>query len=180
MHDLNPHDLLKTSRKRLEVVAPLTHYSSRQPKPPTMSYQQPESYEQQPPADAAGYYEDDSEDEWAAPAKDLATGAGAVTGEAKVTEVDYAAMGGEERELAGDVVPVVFFVAANGDTFKRNYVMGHTIGYIKGQLEDLKGWPYGRIILKLNGKLLIDPLSLNDLPFTPNVDNVVEVTFTPE
>mmetsp|Transcript_8140 Transcript_8140/g.9188 ORF Transcript_8140/g.9188 Transcript_8140/m.9188 type:complete len:146 (+) Transcript_8140:58-495(+) len=134
------------------------------------------------PAHNQGEPEDyaDSEDEWAAPAKELPNDALSHGTVAKVTEVNYDALEAEERELAGDVVPIVFFVPANGESFRRNYVMGHTIGYIKGQLEDLKGWPYERLILKLNGKLLIDPLSLNDLPFTARQDNTVEVTFTAE
>lgn len=122
---------------------------------------------------------EDSEDEWAAPAKDLPADVGGAP-VSKVPEVNYDALGAEERELAGEVVPVVFFVPANGESFRRNFVMGHTIAHIKGQLEDLKGWPYERMILKLNDKLLIDPLSLNDLPFVARQDNIVEVTFTPQ
>lgn len=140
-----------------------------------MADQQQQEYQQQEEyADDAG---NSSEDEWAAPAKELPQ---PVAPGANVAEVNFETLEGDEKELAGDVVPVVFFVPANGETFRRNYVMGHTIGYLKGQLEDMKGWPYERIILKLNGKTLIDPLSLNDLPFTPRQDNTVEVTFTPQ
>lgn len=117
-----------------------------------------------------------SEDEWSAPAKELPPS----TNAQNVAEVNFDALEGDERELAGDVVPIVFYVPANGEQFRRNYVLGHTVAYIKGQLEDLKGWPYERMILKLEGRLLIDPLSLNDLPFVARQDNIVEITFTPQ
>lgn len=116
-----------------------------------------------------------SEDEWSAPIKALPQTSGEPTGDLKVDALDDA-----ERAAAGDTVPVVFTVPANGESFRRTFVMGHTIAHLKAQIEDVKGWPYERIILTLNGKPLMDPLSLNDLPFQAGQDNVVEVTFTPE
>ena len=116
--------------------------------------------------------QDDSSDEWDAPVRD----GGAVTAAApKVQEVDFDRLEGEERELAGDVVPVVFTLP-DGQSFRRTYVMGHTIAFIKGQLEDLLSIDYSRMTLRMNGKVLMDPLSLNDLPqFRPREDNAVEI-----
>lgn len=112
-----------------------------------------------------------SEDEWASPPK-------AVDGPMEVhamevTDLDQ--LQGEEKELAGDIVPIRFTLPT-GETFQRNYVMGHTISYIKAQLEDLKGLRYEATVLKKDGKVLIDPLSLNDIPlFVPGILNEVEV-----
>jgi hypothetical protein len=140
----------------------------------------------QPPHEEEEYMS--SEDEWAAPAKPLETPANGGVGDVQLDQLE-----GDERELAQDVAPVFFTVPANGESFRISFAMGQTVGYLKGRLEDLKGWPYERIILTLllrdetaageGGvvrKRLIDPLSLNDLPFVAQQDNVVEVTFTPE
>ena len=123
-----------------------------------------------------------SEDEWAAPLKPLE----ATPATADANKVELAQLDADERELAQDVAPIFFTVPANGENFRMSFAMGQTVGYLKGKLEDVKGWPYERIILTLllrDGetdvrKKLIDPLSLNDLPFVAQQDNVVEVTFT--
>jgi hypothetical protein len=118
-----------------------------------------------------------SEDEWSAPMKPLPQ---ASTDASQTEQVKVDALDEAERETAGENVPVVFHVLASGEAFRLTFVMGHTVAHMKAKIEDLKSWPYERIILKLNGKLLLDPLSLNDLPFQAQVDNTVEVTFTPE
>ncbi|CUG12666.1 Hypothetical protein, putative [Bodo saltans] len=133
-----------------------------------------EEQQQQQYEDGDDHYS--SEDEWSAPAKPLPETSAA----AQSTDVRIDALDEAEREAAGDVVPVVFVVPASGESFRMSFMMGHTVAHIKAKIEDIKSWPYERIILKLNGKFLLDPLSLNDLPFQAQVDNTVEVTFTPE
>lgn len=141
-----------------------------QQQPEQQQYQQQQQPDQYAGDDGAG---GSSDDEWNAPVR-CDEGAVASSGP-KVVEVDFDRLEGEERELAGDVVPIVFVMPA-GETFRRLYVMGHTIAFIKGQLEDLIGVDYARMTLRMNGKTLIDPLSLNDLPsFRPREDNIVEV-----
>lgn len=121
-------------------------------------------------ADAEDEYSD-SEDDWLAPPK-----TNLVEGDEghRVKDIDLNALDGDERELAGAIV-LIEFSLPNGEKVERKYPMGQTIGYIKGQLEDLYGFPYHAITLKMNGKVLIDPLSLNDLPFDTNSSNGVQV-----
>lgn len=96
-----------------------------------------------------------------------------------VKDFDPEALEGEEKELAGEVVLVVFQLP-DGELLRRKYVMGHTIALLKANLEDIKHYPYDRIVLTLNGKTLIDPLSLNDLPFKANEENIVVVAIADE
>jgi hypothetical protein len=132
---------------------------------------EPQQYYQ--PQDGQQPAEESSDDDWDAPVRSAEDDSSAK--HPKVQEVDFERLEGEERELAGDVVPVVF-VLPSGESFRRLYVMGHTIAFIKGQLEDLLGYDYSRMTLRMGGKALLDPLSLNDLPqFRPREDNVVEV-----
>jgi hypothetical protein len=134
----------------------------------------------------------DSEDEWAAPPADRAEGAasqdGAAGGSHDATgkphgvarEIDYAAMGEEEAALAGASVRIVFTGMPGFDDRPpaHTFVMGQTVAHIKALLEDCYGVPYHVITLKLKGMVLLDPLSLNDLPFDAAVDNVVQVTLS--
>jgi hypothetical protein len=127
------------------------------------------------PEDDEDYF-DDSEDEWANPP---AGGAAEVDASAErersqratdeVNEDDE-----DERELAGASVPIVFKLPS-GEEVRRPYRMGHTIAHIKVHLEEMNGLPYDKTVLKLNGDVCIDPLSLNDLPFKAGEDNIVTV-----
>ncbi|KEG13541.1 hypothetical protein DQ04_00941050 [Trypanosoma grayi] len=85
-------------------------------------------------------------------------------------------LGGVERELAGELVHVVFMLPG-GATVKRDHYMGQTIACLKAQLEDLNGLPYEKTTLYLGDRPLLDPLSLNDLPFKEGEENHVSVRF---
>ena len=116
---------------------------------------------------------DSSDDEWSAPVKPLAESSHKPPAEVNLDQLD-----GDERELAGDIVPIVFLLPSGGESnLRRNFVMGHTIADVKAWLEEAIGVRYEMIQLKLNGKTLIDPLSLNDLPFKAKEDNAVEVNY---
>ena len=115
-------------------------------------------------------YFDDSEDEWANPPVDSAP---REERPARDTD-DIDEANDEERELAGERVPIVFKLPS-GEEVRRPYRMGHTIALIKVHLEEKNGLPYDKTVLKLNGDVCIDPLSLNDLPFKAGEDNVVTV-----
>ncbi|RNF01672.1 hypothetical protein TraAM80_06840 [Trypanosoma rangeli] len=83
---------------------------------------------------------------------------------------------GEERELAGEVVPVEFCLP-DGKKVRRDHFMGQTVAYLKAQLEDIDGVPYEGTTLFLGDRPLLDPLSLNDLPFKGGECNYVTVRF---
>jgi len=118
---------------------------------------------------------DESEDEWEAPVR--------LSGEAhdnapRAAEVNFDTLQGEEKELAGDQVPVIFHLP-NGELFQRNYVLGQDVSYLKAQLEDLKGLEYGRTTLRIGGKVMLDPLSLSDIPLIkPRMENHIEVIYS--
>jgi hypothetical protein len=121
------------------------------------------------------YHGSSSDDEWEGYA-DAAPGDGGGDGDGAgrhVKEVDYSGQDIGDDEKAS--VPILFKFP-DGSTLERSYPMGQTIAYIKGNLEDLRSdAAYDKTTLKLDGKMLIDPLSLNDLPFKADEVNVVEV-----
>ena len=80
----------------------------------------------------------------------------------------------DERELAGERVPITFKLPS-GEVVQRPYRMGHTIALLKVHLDEMNGLAYDKTVLKLNGDVCIDPLSLNDLPFKADEENVVTV-----
>ena len=127
---------------------------------------------EQPPASSSDY---DSAEEWAtAPAADAAVAAPSVKA--------YTANDEAERELAGEDVVITFRFPDGSEPpcVTRVYPQGQTIAYIKGHLEDLYGFPYERTNLTMGGSWLMDPLSLNDLPFTAGgPENVVDVGVAP-
>eukprot|EP00744_Colponema_vietnamica_P003316 GILI01005104.1.p2 GENE.GILI01005104.1~~GILI01005104.1.p2 ORF type:complete len:121 (+),score=53.70 GILI01005104.1:63-425(+) len=113
----------------------------------------------------------DSADEWAAPAKELPS-------EKVVEKVDahtHVEGDAEEKALAGGLVPIRFKLPDGSTDLVRSFFLGQTVGYVKQQLEDLKGFTYQKITLKLGDKVMIDPLSLNDLPFTEGKEALVDV-----
>jgi hypothetical protein len=118
-----------------------------------------------PSADDEEYF-DDSEDEWANPPVDSNRPPPATD---RIHDSDE-----DERSLAGEAVPITFKLP-DGSVVERSYRMGHTIALIKAHLEDYHHLPYDKTTLKLNGTVCIDPLSLNDLPFKANEENIVDV-----
>lgn len=115
---------------------------------------------------------DDSDEEWEVKQDKV------VPAQSHYNEPDVSQMDPQERELAGDEVPIQFNLP-NGSTLTRRYVMAHTIAWLKAQLEELCGLPYSQTTLSLNGKVLIDPLSLSDLPFRAKELNIVVVETKP-
>eukprot|EP00658_Telonema_sp_P-2_P019314 TRINITY_DN17614_c0_g1_i1.p1 TRINITY_DN17614_c0_g1~~TRINITY_DN17614_c0_g1_i1.p1 ORF type:complete len:126 (+),score=35.23 TRINITY_DN17614_c0_g1_i1:162-539(+) len=109
-------------------------------------------------------------DEWAAPPKDLENTADVVP-EAKLENLQA-----EERDLAGGLATINFTFSNGHAPLQHKFVMGQTVGFVKQRLEDLSGISYSKMALSLNSKVLIDPLSLNDLPFKPNEEHDVVVT----
>lgn len=113
----------------------------------------------------------DSADEWAAPTKPIEPAVQREQVDARQMEVQGDA---DEQALAGGVVPIRF-ILPDGTDFTRSFFMGQTIGYVKQQVEDIKGISFHKMTLKLGDKVLIDPLSLNDLPFTAGQEATVTV-----
>eukprot|EP01059_Diplonema_ambulator_P003169 TRINITY_DN12819_c0_g1_i1.p1 TRINITY_DN12819_c0_g1~~TRINITY_DN12819_c0_g1_i1.p1 ORF type:complete len:126 (+),score=32.48 TRINITY_DN12819_c0_g1_i1:40-417(+) len=80
-----------------------------------------------------------------------------------------------EKVLAGDSISVKF-ILPNGETAVSAFPHGQTVQFLKVWLDDNHGIAYAEHNLYLNGTLLIDPLSLNDIKaFKTGVENTVEV-----
>ncbi|EPY35601.1 hypothetical protein STCU_01073 [Strigomonas culicis] len=120
----------------------------------------------------------DSADEWAAPLAPLPP---------EVEEAEHAGrtsahnqtgtMDALERELEGDRVDVVLQLPS-GKAVEKQFFMGQTVEYIKVVLEKEEGLPYNATRLYLGPKMLLDPLSLCDLPFKTGEKNMVRVEVT--
>jgi hypothetical protein len=73
-----------------------------------------------------------------------------------------------EREEAnargGDVT--IHFICSDGNKYVQNFAIGQTVQVLKSWLDSEKGIPYASQMIYLgsdsNGKVMIDPLSLND------------------
>ncbi|CCW60396.1 unnamed protein product [Phytomonas sp. EM1] len=99
-----------------------------------------------------------------------------------------------ERELAGEEVQVTFHFSTSvmqydgvakkiteqdGKlTLTHNFYMGQNIEHLKVFLDEFCGLPYEKISLYIGKLLLMDPLSLSDLPFKVNESNDITVIFT--
>lgn len=126
----------------------------------------------------APYSDSGSEDEWAAPPGALAGPATSaeeepsrLSGTAKSSNAEMDAV---ERDLAGASVPVVFQLPS-GEAAAAQFFMGQNIEHLKLYLEKEHGLPYSSTTLYLDDRLLLDPLSLSDLPFVSNAENHVKV-----
>ncbi|CCW67719.1 unnamed protein product [Phytomonas sp. Hart1] len=133
----------------------------------------------------------DSLDEWNASLQSLPEdyGTSANPRRAVPAEIDDV-----ERELAGDEVQVTFhfstsFMEKGGFakkiaeqdgklTLTHRFYMGQSIEHLKFFLYKYYGIPYEKISLYIGKLLLMDPLSLSDLPFKVNEDNSITVVFT--
>eukprot|EP00877_Chromochloris_zofingiensis_P001250 jgi/Chrzof1/11125/Cz05g24200.t1 len=69
----------------------------------------------------------------------------------------------EQQEEEGDAVHVIFQLQ-DGSKQETDFKMGHTVAFVKMQIEDAAGIPMAKQKLTLAGKTLIDPLSLADCP----------------
>ncbi|KAG5470239.1 hypothetical protein LSCM4_02933 [Leishmania orientalis] len=122
----------------------------------------------------------DSGDEWAAPPQPIP---GSDTVSAAAVEAPLASAAGSrsmeamdavERDLAGARVSVLFQLP-NGETYPAKFFMGQSVEHMKALLEEEKALPYERTTLYLEDRMLLDPLSLSDLPFDPQIENHVKV-----
>eukprot|EP00997_Jenningsia_sp_PLL12_P009106 NODE_6007_length_537_cov_57.674180_g5257_i0.p1 GENE.NODE_6007_length_537_cov_57.674180_g5257_i0~~NODE_6007_length_537_cov_57.674180_g5257_i0.p1 ORF type:complete len:132 (+),score=35.90 NODE_6007_length_537_cov_57.674180_g5257_i0:48-443(+) len=87
----------------------------------------------------------------------------------------YDALAQHEASLLGEKCTIVFRLP-NGTSFMQEFRMGHTVEWLKQAVEDKQGIQYHHQKLLLNGKLMIDPLSLSDVPgLVPNAENEVTV-----
>ncbi|KPA84841.1 hypothetical protein ABB37_01312 [Leptomonas pyrrhocoris] len=123
----------------------------------------------------------DSADEWANPPQRTNTApiaaAAEQRGAAAAGTRSLGEMDAVERDLAGDAVPVVFELP-NGDQYAAKFFMGQSVEHLKVLLEKEKKLPYDTTTLYLGDRMLLDPLSLSDLPFEANVENHVKVVMT--
>jgi hypothetical protein len=79
------------------------------------------------------------------------------------------------QEQGGDVV-LLLNVPQRGEQ-RHSFKMGATVAYVKLVVEQEYGLPMATVVLKANGKALMDPLSLSDCPgFAPGQVVNVEVT----
>ncbi|KPI86215.1 hypothetical protein ABL78_4728 [Leptomonas seymouri] len=127
----------------------------------------------------ASHSDFDSADEWTDPPKPV--NAGAAVGVAEQHGAAAAAgtrsleeMDAVESDLAGDSVPVVFELPS-GETYSAVFFMGQNVEHLKMLLENEKKLSYDKTTLYLGDRVLLDPLSLSDLPFKAKVDNYVRV-----
>lgn len=56
------------------------------------------------------------------------------------------------------------FLLPDGQRDTRSYKAGATIAYVKADLQQRFGHPMERLTLQLNGKFLLDPMSIVDCP----------------
>lgn len=114
----------------------------------------------------------DSADEWEAPP--------AVQEDEKTSDAGTrrstvpAHLEGIERELAGEKVGITF-ILPSGQRANHAFFMGQTVEYLKSYLDDQHQLHYGSTTLYLGDRMLLDPLSLNDLPFQVGENNDVRV-----
>lgn len=97
-----------------------------------------------------------------------------------ISQLARTAMTDEERELAGPELLVRFHLP-DDTTVDGSFYAGQTVQYVKAKLEELdESLVYERTTLYMNNEMLLDPLSLNDLPFQTNELNEVKVVVADE
>jgi len=131
-------------------------------------------------------YESDSEDEWLRKSDEPAASNATPTSSAAVSAVpkkkldEVFSWNPEEQSLAGNKVRVFFTLPGGERVGPEIFFMGLTVAHLKTRVEEAHGIPYEKQVLLLaqaNGTdlELLDPLSLNDLPFDAATDNNVTV-----
>jgi hypothetical protein len=138
----------------------------------------------QPPHDEV--YDSDSEDEWLRAANDEPTTTGvtsstaAAGGASAPKQLDFS-YDPDERVLAGNKVGVYFTLPDGRRVGPEGFFMGLTIAHMKARVEEAYGVNYDQQKMVLVDPAtgveteLLDPLSLNDLPFSATADNEVKV-----
>eukprot|EP01063_Lacrimia_lanifica_P019770 TRINITY_DN27196_c0_g1_i1.p1 TRINITY_DN27196_c0_g1~~TRINITY_DN27196_c0_g1_i1.p1 ORF type:complete len:131 (+),score=62.34 TRINITY_DN27196_c0_g1_i1:65-457(+) len=125
----------------------------------------------------ADEYSSSSSSNWDPPADEGAGEGGAAMDMSQFEGHDrYADLEQKERELAGEQV-LMIFALPDGGRASGSFPHGQTVQFVKIWLEENHGVDYERQTLKLDGQVLIDPLSLNDIPGfkTGGVENTVLV-----
>lgn len=82
----------------------------------------------------------------------------------EVTRATYAKLKQEEQQAEWGQDITLQFKLPNGEQSSINFKMGHTIACVKLELQKLHGLPMHKTKLTLQGKLMIDPLSIADYP----------------
>ena len=71
-----------------------------------------------------------------------------------------------EKANARDGDATIHFIGSDGNKYVQNFAIGQTVQVLKSWLDSEKGIPYASQMIYLgsdsNGKVMIDPLSLND------------------
>lgn len=81
----------------------------------------------------------------------------------------------ETREEEGQDVSVVFKLPG-GKESQHPFKAGLTVAYLKLHLQQQYGYAITSITLQMNGRTLLDPLSLSDCPsFQASAANVIDV-----
>ena len=84
----------------------------------------------------------------------------------------------ELRQEEGDSVKLVLRLP-DGVEAQHDFKLGHTVAYVKLEIEQKHGLPMAQLQLKMGGKVLIDPFSLADIAaITPGGVNLVDVTLS--
>eukprot|EP00993_Chasmostoma_nieuportense_P006331 NODE_6958_length_482_cov_101.540845_g6792_i0.p1 GENE.NODE_6958_length_482_cov_101.540845_g6792_i0~~NODE_6958_length_482_cov_101.540845_g6792_i0.p1 ORF type:complete len:132 (+),score=34.69 NODE_6958_length_482_cov_101.540845_g6792_i0:54-449(+) len=76
----------------------------------------------------------------------------------------YDALAQHEDRLLGDVCIICFKLPDGSQHRHEEFRMGHTVEWLKQAVEDKHNIPYHSQQLFFNDKLMIDPLSLSDIP----------------
>mmetsp|Transcript_28701 Transcript_28701/g.52735 ORF Transcript_28701/g.52735 Transcript_28701/m.52735 type:complete len:104 (-) Transcript_28701:205-516(-) len=79
----------------------------------------------------------------------------------------------EEVQEQGKDATLVFLLP-NGESFRASFKVGVTVAYVKLVVEKNTEIPCSKQILKINGKALIDPLSIIDCGVQPG--SITDVT----
>ena len=126
-------------------------------------------------ADADSGYSTSSSSNWDAPPAAEAEGGG-MDMSAVGAAGGYQEMEAAEAFLAGESVKIRFRLP-NGEEAAHPFPHGQTVQFLKVWLEDNHGLDYNQQNLLIGGKVLIDPLSLNDIKEiqTGDVENIVDV-----
>lgn len=125
-------------------------------------------------------FSDDSLDEWEAPIADdnLEADVAARQQDIAMQAASHVREEEAEKELAGDEVLVTFHLPDGRTDDGKRFFMGQTVEVLKMYLDNAFGLTYESTSLYLGDLLLMDPLSLVDLPFVPKTNNTVTVKMT--
>merc|ERR1719409_849750 len=69
----------------------------------------------------------------------------------------------EEAEAAGDSLNIIFNFD-DGSQAQQEFKQGQDVAWVKNEIAKAKEVEYGTVTLLLDGKMLIDPMSLSDYP----------------